>query len=104
MKQQHSEEDKTFTEKTQYSEAPDPKDLDNQIKSMMDKSEKRIPGKRFGFLRVCIVCGKEGRYMSIANHIETHHITGPTKVCTICAQAFKNRMNLASHMNKCHKN
>jgi len=99
MKNKHREE--VGKEKTYYIEAPDPKGLNDQIKSMMDKSERRIPGRQHGFLRVCIVCGKEGKYKSIVNHIEMHHINGP--VCTICAKAFKNRMNLANHMNKWHK-
>jgi len=88
--------------KARYTEAADPKALKNQIKSMMDKSERRIPGKNNGFLHVCIVCGKEGYNTNIELHIETQHITGSTKACTICGKAFKNRQKLAYHMNKWH--
>ena len=51
----------------------DLKDLDEKIRSMMSTSD--VVLGRQGRLRICNVCGKEGTYKNIQDHIEAHHIT-----------------------------
>ena len=51
--------------------------LDQQVKSMMIFSDNLDPrGKRGTRARICKVCGKEGSWNQIMNHIEANHITG----------------------------
>ena len=45
-------------------------ELDQKVKSMMKFSNRSGPGKARG--RICNVCGKEGDYTAITNHIESN--------------------------------
>ena len=79
-------------------------DLDNQIKSMMEKSESNVSGKLSGKARICKVCGKEGQMATIQAHIESNHITGVTHDCALCGSTKNNRDALRKHMYTKHKN
>ena len=48
-------------------------DLKQRVKSMMSFSESSAPGKARGAGRVCNICGKEGSWTGITNHIEANH-------------------------------
>ena len=78
----------------------DLKDLDEKIRSMMRTSEQR--GNQ-GRLKGCTVCGKEGTYKNIQDHIEAHHITGVSHSCKICGKIFRSRHSLRNHMSSIHK-
>ena len=53
------------------------KDLDDQIKSMITKSDISAgPGK--GKMASCNVCGKQGPYNAMPRHVEGNHIAGVT--------------------------
>ena len=80
-------------------------DLDNQIRSMMKKSENDAAqgkGNAKGKARICKVCGKEGHMSTIQTHIESHHITGFAHTCTVYGSTKNTRDALKSHMYKRH--
>ena len=53
----------------------DMESLDQQVKSMMTASENADPYKPQGRrARICKVCGKEGSWQNVRDHIEAHHI------------------------------
>ena len=83
-------------------------DLADQIHSMMKRGENRYPHKigqgkvREEFTRICKVCGKEGRFKDIQDHIEANHISGVTHTCDICGKEAKTRNSLKAHKWKYH--
>ena len=81
-------------------------DLDNQIRSMMRKSENDAAahgkGNAKGKARICKVCGKEGDMTTIQRHIEANHVTGLVLECTICGSTANTRHAMEKHMNRKH--
>ena len=77
--------------------------LDQQVKLMMLVSENANPYQR-GRARICKVCGKEGSYQVIMDHIEANHIAGISIPCGLCGQYFKTRNGLGTHKLRHHKN
>ena len=75
------------------------KNLDDQIKSMMCKSENTLQGKNWE----CNLCGKEGIKDAIRKHIEAHHITGVVHFCEVCGKASKSRNALTVHKSTNHR-
>ena len=77
-------------------------DLDDKIKSMMMFSENKIKnGKETA--RICKVCGKEGQWSALRDHIEAHHITGLSHTCNICGTTTRSRQAMIMHKrNKTH--
>ena len=75
--------------------------LDNQIKSMITKT-KRWAGPGKGFLVSCNVCGKEGSYRQMPNHVESNHITGVSHSCNICGKTSRTRDGLRKHSDRDH--
>ena len=68
--------------------------LDEQIKSMITRSEISAgPGK--GKMASCNVCGKQGPYMHMPQHIEAYHITGVSHACDICGKVSRSRNALS---------
>ena len=64
--------------------------LDEKVKSMMEKGQKMIPdgGKQYrdgtpkqSTSSICKVCGKEGLWTQIRDHIEAHHLEGVFLPC-----------------------
>ena len=79
--------------------------LEKQVKSMMIFSDNADPYKKNeGRARICKVCGKEGTWTNIKNHIEAHHITGISIPCDLCGKAFGSRNSLTKHKSLHHKN
>ena len=75
-------------------------DLDDQVKSMMEKSQNLVPsGKRRA--DTCKVCGKEGETMAIKDHIEAKHLEGICIPCNACEKTFRSRYSLRMHRAKC---
>ena len=78
--------------------------LDEKVKSMMEKGQKMIPnGKQAdGTPRqakscICKVCGKEGLFLSIRDHMERNHLDGICIPCGICDKTFSSRNTLSQH-------
>ena len=78
-------------------------DLDEKIRSMITKSgsEKKV-GQKKGFLAKCNVCGKEGPYKHMPQHVEANHITGVSHACNICGKVSRSRNALSMHMLNMH--
>ena len=76
-------------------------DLDEKVRSMMQKTENRISN---GTARadMCKVCGKEGQFNNIKAHIETNHLDGMTFPCNLCEKAPRSRHALKMHKNTNH--
>jgi len=87
---------------TDYTVATDLQDLDDKIKSMMMFSENRTSDNNRG--RICKVCGKEGQWAHIRNHIEVHHITGFSHTCNICGTTTRSRETMRQHKRRNHTN
>ena len=88
----------------------DLQELDEKVKSMMEKGQKMIPaGKRGnGTLKqatscICKVCGKEGLFNHIRAHIERNHLDGICIPCDLCDKTFPTRNDMCSHRSKSHK-
>ena len=72
------------------------KELDEKVKSMMEKSSNRIKGGR-EFAKVCKMCGKEGEGIAIRDHIEANHLEGVSLPCNVCGKVFRSRAILRKH-------
>ena len=81
-------------------------ELNEQVRSMMEKSlnhlRKRSHGQGPGFASICKVCGKEGNSNDIKRHIESNHLEGISLPCDLCENIFRSRRNLARHKLKHH--
>ena len=77
--------------------------LDQQVKSMMLFSENANP-YGMGRARICKVCGKEGSYNGIVDHIEANHIAGISIPCGLCDQVVKTRNAMRKHKLRHHGN
>ena len=76
-------------------------DLDDQIKSMITRTEISLPGK--GKMASCNVCGKQGPYMAMPQHIEANHIVGVSHACDVCGKVSRSRSALSQHVSSLHK-
>ena len=85
--------------------------LDDKVKSMIEKSEKMIPvgGKNRNGTpmqarsSICKVCGKEGAFTHIKNHIESNHLEGISIPCDHCGKICPSRSSLKMHKSRYHK-
>ena len=78
--------------------------LDEKVKSMIEKSEKKMPvGKTFQRVNICKVCGKEGQWVGIRDHIEANHLEGVALACNQCEKTFRSRVSLRMHKSLIHK-
>ena len=63
-------------------------ELKEKIKTMMKRSETNQPNGKPGM--TCTMCGKEGQYTTIRNHIEAKHINGDISYpCNFCEKQFR---------------
>ena len=76
----------------------DLKELDEKVKSMMEKGQNRTSDGRF--MKICKVCGKEGAGIAIRDHIEVNHLDGISLPCNVCDKTFRTRRNLRLHQSK----
>ena len=81
----------------------DMESLDQQVKSMMLVSENVDPYQT-GKARICKVCGKEGSYRNIMDHIEANHIAGISTSCGLCGKIASTRHALKIHESRHHRN
>ena len=71
--------------------------LDEEVKSMMEASSNLDPSGRQK-AKICKLCGKEGYFMAIRDHIEGHHLEGVSLPCNVCGKDFRLRNNLRRHI------
>ena len=109
LQSRESEDQINKDEQTEVSQIAVPSDLkvnveahelDEQIRSMMSKSKTQLPGQS---ARTCNMCGKEGSWTNIWNHIETNHVTGISHNCNICGKTSRSRNGLSKHKGEYHK-
>ena len=74
--------------------------LGENVKSMMEKSQNRASDGRGAY--ICKVCGKEGQWVAIRDHIESNHLEGFFLPCNVCGKEFGSRTSLRKH--KCSQN
>ena len=72
-------------------------ELENRVKSMMEKSQNKLSNGRAGFADLCKVCGKEGERTQIKDHIEANHLEGIIIPCNLCNKTFRSRNGLRKH-------
>ena len=83
--------------------------LDEKVKSMMEKGQKRIPnGKqsngtpRNAISWICKVCGMEDKLTNVIYHIEANHLEGISFPCDHCGKTLSSRYGLRKHTSKFH--
>ena len=76
-------------------------DLDDQIKSMMTKSDIRSSNGQ-GNLATCNICGKQGPSNAMPRHIEANHIIGVSHACDLCGKVSRSR-NVLMHISNLHQ-
>ena len=77
------------------------KELDERVKSMMEKSQNKYDNGQHLADR-CKVCGKEGKGNSIKDHIEANHLEGVVIPCNLCDKTFRSRNGFKQHKSKNH--
>ena len=76
-------------------------ELEDRVKSMMEKSENRIESG-VKFADICKVCGKEDESSNIKQHIEAKHLEGVIIPCNLCMKTSSTRVGLRQHKARCH--
>ena len=71
-------------------------DLEEQIMSMITRTDLSA-GNGQGKLASCNVCGKEGSFRNMPQHVEAKHITGVLHSCDICGKTSRSRHGLRLH-------
>ena len=79
-------------------------ELEEKVKSMMEKSENRIANGSNSWTSAhkCKVCGKEGLGRNIKDHIEANHLDGVAIPCHSCEKTFRSRRALSIHTKQTH--
>lgn len=79
--------------------------LGEKVKSLMEKGQKMIPNgtQKQATLVICKVCGKEGLWKLIRNHIEANHLEGVSIPCDYCGKICPTRHSLFMHKSRFHK-
>ena len=71
-------------------------ELDEKVKSMMEKSNNTLPNRKEKS-NICKICGKEGQWVAIRDHIEAKHLEGISLPCNTCRNVFRSRSQLRKH-------
>ena len=71
--------------------------LEEMVKSMMEKSQSMLPHRPGIVAYICKVCGKQGQWNAIKDHIEANHIEGIVIPCNLCDRTFRSRNALRYH-------
>ena len=67
-----------------------------KVKSMMEKSNNTLPNRKEKS-DICKICGKEGQWVAIRDHIEAKHLEGISLPCNTCGNVFRSRSQLRKH-------
>ena len=95
-----------FPKKEKITDDEGSKELDEKVKSMMVKGENMIAVNGQGKTRralVCNICGKEGQFVTIRDHIESNHLEGIRLPCNMCGQIFNSRHSMRRHKKAVHR-
>ena len=65
-------------------------ELEERVKSMMEKSQNKYANGQ-QLAHRCKVCGKEGMGSAIKDHIEANHLEGIVIPCNLCDKTFRYR-------------
>ena len=96
--------DRTVALQSNTIASDDMQELDQQVKSMMGKSQHKIQsGKQLTTAAICNVCGKEGHPRNISDHIESNHLEGICIPCNLCQKTFRSRKYLSKHKHAEHQ-
>ena len=76
--------------------------LDEQIKSMMTKTDVKIANGQRHYLAQCNICGKQSASNNMPSHIEANHITGLSHACSICGKTSRSRDAVRVHKIRRH--
>ena len=84
--------------------------LDEKVKSMMEKGQKKIQSGKHpngtpmhAITWICKVCGKEDKLANVRYHIESKHLEGICIPCDFCDKTFSSRYSLTVHKGRFHK-
>ena len=77
-------------------------DLEERVKSLMEKSTKIVTESGFRVSYKCKVCGKEDASCHMKNHIEAKHLDDIVLSCDHCDNVFRTRNSLKCHKLKFH--
>ena len=80
--------------------------LDEKVKGMMKKGENMIQTGQRGQTRrafVCKICGKEGQFVTVRDHIESNHLEGTVIPCSKCEKISNSRHTFRRHQKAVHK-
>ena len=80
----------------------DLEDLEERVKSMMEKSENKL-ANGLQLADICKICGKEGKGNVVKAHIEANHLEGMTFPCNLCEKTSRSRHALNMHKFNYHK-
>ena len=78
-------------------------ELEEMVKSMMEKSQNQYRDGKHGKADRCKVCGKEGMSSAIKDHIEANHLKGIVIPFNLCDKTFRSRNALRLHKRQ-HQN
>ena len=96
---QELEENRTVATRSYFS--GDLQELEEMVKSMMEKSENYLSyEKKKAF--ICKLCGKEGARKEIEAHIEFNHLEGIIIPCNLCHKTFRSRNGCRQHKARIH--
>ena len=95
IRQQNPGENRTIAIPGDFS--GDLAELENRVKSMMEKSQNKYANANCKADR-CKVCGKEGMGSAIKDHIEANHLEGIIIPCNFCDKTFRCRNALRKHL------
>ena len=75
--------------------------LEKKLKTFMVKSENLLRNKSRR-ASICKLCGKEGRFTNIRDHIETSHLENMQIPCTNCGKTFTSTSAMKLHNRRSH--
>ena len=80
-----------------------------RVKLMMGKTDTLVPNGKHSngkekmiYTNICKLCGKEGRFTNIRDHIETSHLENMQIPCTNCLKTFTSTSAMKLHNRRSH--
>ena len=84
--------------------------LDEKVKSMMERGQKKIPSgqnqngtPKHAISWICKVCGMEDKFSNVTRHVESNHLEGVSIPCDFCDKICPSRNSLSKHKSRFHK-
>ena len=80
-----------------------------RVYSLMGKTKNLVPNAKDSngkekkiYYKICKLCGKEGQFTNIRNHIESSHLEDVQLPCNSCGKTFATRYAMKTHNRKCN--